>query len=425
MEGLSAADERDLYRAAGHLDVARRIFLGVGNQAGVAAIELDRLQLDMRQGQEPTVSDAVCRPRVFLSSAGNDRATAERLRHDLWERDIETFIFPPGGNFVFDINRTLAQSDYFVLLWSQACVDRPWVDAEWSAALACGLQERRSFLFIVRLDTTPLPPLLAPRQYLDAFNNWDGLVNELAAIWGRDRAVGEPVLPAPILAVTGNSEAQHPNIVLYVRNRALSVAHVIAVPVESTGQDLESLVRAALALPGIEKKFGGAVGMRFRYRLRNDDKTIPFDKALVELYIIDGATIELEVEVESFDSSGSSPIVTYRQGASTDLLRTLSPELERHRHRQVRIDSLGQHEHDDPTKSWPQLAPRRTGRVAAAGSVAVVDLRGCGTLVLGPVSPGWLSAPDETNEPVSQAAGWARPEMPVGEYLAPMLDDRR
>ncbi len=312
MEGLSAADQRDFDRAAVHLDVARQILLGVGNQAGAAAIELDRLQLDIRQGQEPALSDAVRRPRVFLSFAGNDRAMVERLRHDLRERDIETFIFPPGGNFVLDINRALAQSDYLVLLWSQACVDRPWVDAEWSAALARGLQERRSFLFIVRLDATPLPPLLAPRQYLDAFNNWDDLVNELAAIWGRDRAVGEPVLPACFLAATGIGEAQPPNIVLYVRNRALSVAHVIAVPVESTGQDLESLVRAELALPDIEKRFGGAVGMRFHYQFKNDDKTIPFDKTLAELHITDGATIEFEVEIESFDSAGSSPIVTYR-----------------------------------------------------------------------------------------------------------------
>jgi TIR domain len=274
-----------------------------------------------RGREEFTRADAagsVRRPRVFLSFAGNDRVKAERLRQDLGERDIETFAFPPGGNFVLDINRAVTQSDYFVLLWSQVWVDHPWADAEWSAALARQLQEQRSFLFIVRLDTTPLPPLLAPRQYLDAFNNWDELVNELSAIWIRDREVGDPVFPAPFLAATGNGEVQRPSIVLYVRNRALSVAHVIVVPTESTGQDLESLVRNALALPDVEEKFGGAVGMRFHYQLKNDDQTIPLDKTLVELNITDGATIELEVQVESFGPTGSSPIITYRQGASTD-----------------------------------------------------------------------------------------------------------
>ena len=254
-------------------------------------------------------------PRVFVSYTGNDRPVAERLRRDLRERDIETFAFPPGGNFVLDINRALAQSDYFVLLWSQACVDRPWVDAEWSAALVRGLQQRRSFLFIVRLDTTSLPPLLAPRQYLDAFNNWDDLVTELAATWGRDRAVGDPVLPAPFPAVTDNNGP--PNIVLYIRNEALSVTHVIAVPAESTGQDLERLVRGALALPDVAEKFGGAVGMRFYYQLKKAGNLISPDGG--KLHIVDGDTVDLEVQVESFGPTGPSLITTYRRGVSTSL----------------------------------------------------------------------------------------------------------
>ncbi|MGH3921312.1 MAG: toll/interleukin-1 receptor domain-containing protein [Pseudonocardiaceae bacterium] len=251
----------------------------------------------------------VRRPRVFLSFAGTDQIMAERLRQDLRERDIEAFTFPPGGNIVLDINRALTQSDYFVLLWSHACVDRPWVDAEWSAAFARELQERRSFLFIVRLDMTPLPPLLAPRQYLDAVDtNWDELVNELAATWSRDLAVGEPVLPAPCAAATRNGEFQPSNIIVYIRNRALSVAHVIAVPAGSTGQDLEGLVRSALALPDVEEKFGGTVGMRFHYQLRNADSAI-----------VDGATVDLEVQVESFGPTGPSRTITYRQGVPTGL----------------------------------------------------------------------------------------------------------
>ncbi len=260
------------------------------------------------------------RPRVFLSFAGKDRLTAERFRRDLSECEIEAFVFPPGGNIVLDINRALTQSDYFVLLWSQASRDRPWVDAEWSAAFVRELQERRSFLFIVRLDTTPLPPLLAPRQYLDAFDgDWDELVRELAATWRRDIAVGEPVLPAPQSPATDNGEVQR-TIVLYVRNRALSVAHTVVVPEESTGQDLEGLVRDALALPDIEEKFDGMIGMRFYYRLMSAGKQISVDSGrLVDSHIMNGSTIDLEVQIESFGPDGKSPIVTYRQGVSAGL----------------------------------------------------------------------------------------------------------
>lgn len=259
-------------------------------------------------------------PRVFVSYAGNDRVTAERFRQDLRERDIEAFVFPPGGNIVLDINRALTQSDYFVLLWSQASRDRPWVDAEWSAAFARELQERRSFLFIVRLDTTPLPSLLAPRQYLDVSGGgWDEVVNELAATWHRDIAVGEPVLPAPHSPVADIGEVQR-TIVIYVRNRALSVAHTIVVPEESTGQDLENLVRDALALPDIEEKFDGAIGMRFYYRLKNAGEQISVDSGkLVDSHIVNGSTIDLEVQVEAFGPGWRSPIVIYRHFPSTDL----------------------------------------------------------------------------------------------------------
>jgi len=270
----------------------------------------------------------VGRPRVFLSYAGDDRVTAERLRQDLQKRDIEVFSFPPGGNLVLEINRALTQSDYFILLWSQASVDRPWVNAEWSAAFARELQERRSFLFIVRLDTTPLHPLLAPRHYLDAFDNWDEMVNELAITWRRDRAVGEPVLPPPHSVATYNGDAHAPTIVLYVRNRALSVAHLIVVPEKSTGQELRDLVRDALALPDIETKFNGAVGMRFDYQLKNAEKQIPVDETpLSELHITDGAIIDLEVQVESFGPAGPSPTIMYRQGESAGLSPVLTRSL--------------------------------------------------------------------------------------------------
>ncbi len=59
VQGLAAADMGDLDRAVNHLDAARRGFLEAGNHAGVAAIELDRLQIEVRQGDEPAASDVL------------------------------------------------------------------------------------------------------------------------------------------------------------------------------------------------------------------------------------------------------------------------------------------------------------------------------------------------------------------------------
>ncbi|MGH3971737.1 MAG: hypothetical protein ACRDS9_00190 [Pseudonocardiaceae bacterium] len=59
VQGLAAAEVGDINRAAGHLDAARQCFLEAGNQAGVAAIELDRLQIEVREGDESAVSDVL------------------------------------------------------------------------------------------------------------------------------------------------------------------------------------------------------------------------------------------------------------------------------------------------------------------------------------------------------------------------------
>jgi hypothetical protein len=251
---------------------------------------------------------------------------AQRLRDDLRARGIEVFDFPVGHNLVLDINQKLGQSDYFVLLWSQAAVDRRWVGAEWSAAFSLELLRQRSFLFVVRLDSTPLPPLLAPRHYLDAAaQSWDELVNELVSAWHGDRAVGDPVLPAPCPATLEDTGR---NIVLRVHNRALSVAHVIAVPEKSTGRQLASLVRAALNLPDCVERFGGAVGMRFCYRLLDASGTISDHPGrLADIPVSDGDTIDLEVQVEAFGPEGPSPAFTYRKGAPTSLSPTTTRSL--------------------------------------------------------------------------------------------------
>lgn len=256
---------------------------------------------------------------VFLSYAGPDREQADRLRRDLDKHGIGAPLFELGKDLVQGINRALTQSDYFVLLWSKNADGRPWVEAEWSAAFVRQLQEQRSFLFIVRLDMTPLPALLAPRHYLDAFDdNWTEMVNDLVAAWREDRGVGVPVLPAPGTELAPHGAAQDPTIELYVRNKELSVAHVIAVPENSTGQQLERQVHKDLALPDDETRFNGAVGARFRYQLKHAERQIPADDTpLAELGIKDGSTIDLEVQVEWVGPSGPSPTVTYRGDPSS------------------------------------------------------------------------------------------------------------
>lgn len=66
----------------------------------------------------------------------------------------------------------------------------------------------------------------------------------------------------------------------------------------------------------------------------------------------------------------------------------LQAALELHLHRQVRIDGCGHHDHGDPTKSWLQLAPEGPGGRLRPEELQGMDLRGCGTLVLGACESG-------------------------------------
>lgn len=243
---------------------------------------------------------------------------AERLGKELEELGIEPFVdvqhILPGRDLVLTINDALTQSDYFVLLWSRNTVDRPWVDLEWTAALARDLEDRRSFLFVVRLDDTPLPVILTMRRYLDAFGSWTTVADELAAAWRRDQAVGLPVLPAP----AGADLDCGPTCVLYVRNRALSVVHTVAVSCMATGQQLEKTVRSALALPDQVTELDGKVGMTFHYRLCHRGEVIA-DSTLPALHITDGSMIDLEVELEAWGPDGSVSRTTYRRDEPSGL----------------------------------------------------------------------------------------------------------
>jgi hypothetical protein len=260
-------------------------------------------------------------PQIFVSFAGEDRPVADRLAADLVAHGVRSFIdaksIEVGENIITAINTALSQSDYFVLLWSRNTEDRSWVAWEWTAALTRELNERRSFLFVVRLDDTPMPAVLAPRKYLDAFGDWDAVVARLAAAWNRDRAVGTPVLPAPMppeLAQLPDSVDTAP-IVLYLRNRRLSVSHVFAAPSATTGPELMGQVSAALRLPDGVAELDGLVGTRIRYQLEFAGRPIT-DQALAEQGVTDGSTIDLLVVVEI---AGNGEII------STWIMRTALP----------------------------------------------------------------------------------------------------
>ncbi len=256
-------------------------------------------------------------PRVFLSFAGPDRPVAEKLRGALAERGFGAFVdvssIDPAENVLLAINRALTESSYFVLLWSRHTGDRPWVDLEWTTALARELNTRRAFLFILRLDESEVPLLLTVRKYLDAYPDWEAALTRLTDFWHRDRELDPYVFPAPVPPTSGQLGGDS-TIELYIRNQALSVSHVVRVPHDVTGPALSAHVEAALDLRESAAKYGGLLTARFTYQLSHRGQPLP-DQPRTLAGLKDGATIDLLVQCE-FGSDGR--IVgswTFRTGA--------------------------------------------------------------------------------------------------------------
>lgn len=253
-------------------------------------------------------------PMVFISFAAADRQQAQRLARDLAELEITTFLadedIDPGANIVSSLSHALEQSDYVVLLLSAISRQRRWVEAEWTSALHRELNERRAFLFILRLDETPPPMLLAARKYLDAFSDWEEAVQALARTWSRDwhlrrREIG--VFPAP--GPSGSPERD--SLGIYVFNEALSVQHFLHVPPRLSTRQLYARVRSALVLQDSVDALGGKVGLRFTYELARDGVTLSSDEATA-IALTDGDTLDLTVLMEPFGPEVSSESVRYR-----------------------------------------------------------------------------------------------------------------
>ncbi|MET9625818.1 TIR domain-containing protein [Lentzea sp. NPDC006480] len=252
------------------------------------------LRRRLRKNGEPVPLET--RPKVFLSFAGKDRPHAEQLRAELEARNVNAYLdeheMTPGTNVIASISDALATSDYYVLLWSSNTPSRDWATEEWTAAFTLQLTRKRAFLFIVRLDEEPLPPLLAPRKHIDLVEAADRLVGT----WRADRKSELPVFPQPVPPEPGG-----PTVAISVRSHDLGTTHVVMTPLHLTGAELYRAVFKALQLPTEQATFNGTVGMRFSYELFQQDKPIADDESTVELV---SDLVDIAVRVESVAPRG-------------------------------------------------------------------------------------------------------------------------
>jgi hypothetical protein len=116
---------------------------------------------------------------IFLSHNRADKQLAERLAAqlrlvgaDVW---LDAWEIKPGDSIPGVVNDALAVVDTVLVLWSASAAESRWVEAELAVALQRRLDDGDLRIIPVRLDDTPLPPLLRPLKYLRAADDDDVL----------------------------------------------------------------------------------------------------------------------------------------------------------------------------------------------------------------------------------------------------------
>jgi hypothetical protein len=107
---------------------------------------------------------------LFLSHRSVDKTVVEQVASEIKRKGVAIWFdkerLVPSDSLVREISRGLEQMTHFVLFWSKACAGAPWVERELNAATA-KLIERRLPILIVRLDSTPVPDILADLYRLE------------------------------------------------------------------------------------------------------------------------------------------------------------------------------------------------------------------------------------------------------------------
>lgn len=101
---------------------------------------------------------------LFLSHRSVNKARVEPVADEIKRKGVGIWLdkerLAPSDSLIGEISRGLEQMTHFVLFWSNDCVGAPWVERELHAATA-QLIQRRLPILIVRLDSTPVPAILA------------------------------------------------------------------------------------------------------------------------------------------------------------------------------------------------------------------------------------------------------------------------
>src|SRR6266496_6635742 len=104
---------------------------------------------------------------IFISHSSADSAIAQKLYDDLKNTGhdivVDSQILRMGEDFITFMNESLETADIIIFLHSKATKTAKWQRKELTAAICQETHRGDASLVVLRVDDSPLPPLLAPK----------------------------------------------------------------------------------------------------------------------------------------------------------------------------------------------------------------------------------------------------------------------
>jgi hypothetical protein len=151
-------------------------------------------------------------PHIFISHASLDAKVAsdlaEHLRNAGHDSRVDTHQLGLGDDLIKFMNDSIAEAHTIVILWSEASQRAKWQSLEINAAIWSEIEASGGKCIVVKLDDTPLPPLLGPKVFgkLDPTNREETLqvVTQLC------KAVLPSQSPSGIVAAALKRDSKNP-----------------------------------------------------------------------------------------------------------------------------------------------------------------------------------------------------------------------
>ncbi|MBJ6982166.1 toll/interleukin-1 receptor domain-containing protein [Luteimonas sp. MC1572] len=120
---------------------------------------------------------------AFLSHSSVDKPFIRQLAADLTANGVDVWLdeqrIRVGDSIPERLAQGLAGSDYFLIAMSRHAASSAWVQKELNNALVTEVQKRKVHILPLRLDDTPMPPIIGDKKYADFSQSYKAGLHEL------------------------------------------------------------------------------------------------------------------------------------------------------------------------------------------------------------------------------------------------------